>query len=54
MKYEYTEAARTCKSIKSIILITSDKVYPNPKEKFKETDKFGYDLYSSSKAAMMF
>ena len=48
------EAARTCKSIKSIILITSDKVYLNleEKRKFKETDKLGgHDMYSSSKAA---
>ena len=48
------EAARSCKSIKSIVLVTSDKVYLNleEKKKFKETDKLGgYDLYSSSKAA---
>ncbi len=48
------EASRSCKSIRSIVLITSDKVYLNldEKKKFKEDDKLGgYDLYSSSKAA---
>ena len=48
------ESARSCKSIKSIVLLTTDKVYLNleEKKKFKETDKLGgYDLYSSSKAA---
>jgi len=48
------EAARSCNSIKSIVLLTTDKVYLNleEKKKFKESDKLGgYDLYSSSKAA---
>ena len=48
------QAARSCKSVKSIVLVTSDKVYLNleEKKKFKEADKLGgYDLYSSSKAA---
>tara|TARA_B100001093_G_scaffold496161_1_gene541466 strand:- start:3785 stop:4876 length:1092 start_codon:yes stop_codon:yes gene_type:complete len=48
------EAARNCKSVKSMVLITSDKVYLNleEKKKFKEADKLGgHDLYSSSKAA---
>ena len=41
------------KSIKSIILITSDKVYNiNKKKKFKETDRLGgLDPYSASKAS---
>ena len=48
------EASRSCRSIRSVVLITSDKVYLNleKKKKFKENDKLGgYDLYSSSKAA---
>jgi len=47
------EAARTCKTVKSIIIVTTDKVYKNLKinKKFKETSELGgKDIYSSSKA----
>jgi len=54
------EAARACPSVKSIVVITTDKVYENNRVKgqgsrvkgFKENDPLGgYDPYSSSKAA---
>ena len=47
------EIARKYKFIKSIVIITTDKVYQNDekKVKFSETDKLGGDdLYSASKA----
>ena len=47
------EAARACKSIKAIVVITSDKCYNNIEKDYKyiETDPLGgYDPYSSSKA----
>lgn len=47
------EAARKCKSVKAIILITTDKVYENKEwdKPYSETDELGgYDMYSSSKA----
>ena len=47
------EAARKCKSVKAIVLITTDKVYENKETEkpYLETDELGgYDMYSSSKA----
>ncbi len=47
------EAARKCKSVKAIVLITTDKVYENKEwdKPYVETDELGgYDMYSSSKA----
>ncbi len=45
------ESIKKIKNIKTTIIITSDKVYDNSKNKvFKETDKLGgYDPYSASK-----
>ena len=48
------ESMKKTKSIKSAIIVTTDKVYLNQekKKKFKEESKLGgYDIYSSSKAA---
>ena len=48
------ESIRTVNSVKSTIIVTTDKVYLNleKKQKFKEDSKLGgFDLYSSSKAA---
>ncbi len=48
------ESIKNIKSIKSAIIVTTDKVYLNleKKRKFKESAKLGgFDLYSSSKAA---
>jgi CDP-glucose 4,6-dehydratase len=48
------EAVRTVKSIKSVIIVTTDKVYQNLEEgiSFNEDSKLGgHDIYSSSKAA---
>ena len=48
------ESIKNLKSVKSAIIVTTDKVYLNleKKKKFKEDSKLGgYDLYSSSKAA---
>ena len=48
------EAARNSKTIKSIVIVTSDKVYLNleKKRKFRETDILGgHEMYGSSKAA---
>jgi len=45
---------KDCKSTKSAIIVTTDKVYLNleKKKKFKELDSLGgYDIYSGSKAA---
>ena len=45
---------KECKSVKSSIIVTTDKVYLNleKKKKFKELDSLGgYDIYSGSKAA---
>ena len=47
------EAAKKCKSVKAIVLITTDKVYDNKEQErpYEETDELGgYDMYSSSKA----
>lgn len=47
------EAARRCKSVKAIVLITTDKVYENKEwdRPYTENDVLGgYDMYSSSKA----
>ena len=47
------EAARKCKTVKAIVLITTDKVYENKEwdKPYTETDVLGgYDMYSSSKA----
>ena len=48
------ECVRKIKKIKSSIIITTDKVYDNSKNKiFKETDKLGgVDPYSSSKVCV--
>ncbi len=48
------ESVRKVKSIKSVIIVTTDKVYQNLEEgiPFKEDSKLGgHDIYSSSKAA---
>jgi CDP-glucose 4,6-dehydratase len=48
------ESMKKTKSIKSAIIVTTDKVYLNQekKKKFKEESKLGgHDIYSSSKAA---
>jgi len=48
------EAIRSCKSVKSALIVTTDKVYLNleKKLKFKENDSLGgHDVYSGSKAA---
>jgi CDP-glucose 4,6-dehydratase len=48
------EAIKKCKSVKSAIIVTTDKVYLNleKKKKFKEDDHLGgYDIYSGSKAS---
>lgn len=47
------EAARKCKSVQTIVNVTTDKVYENLEQNiaYKETDRLGgFDLYSSSKA----
>lgn len=47
------EAARNCKSVKAIVIITTDKVYENKEQEegYVETDHLGgYDPYSASKA----
>jgi len=48
------EAVRECPSVKSVVVVTTDKVYKNPdinSKAFKEEDALGgYDPYSSSKA----
>jgi CDP-glucose 4,6-dehydratase len=48
------EACRKCDSVKSIVIITTDKVYDNKEWSwgYRETDRLGgYDPYSASKAA---
>jgi CDP-glucose 4,6-dehydratase len=48
------EAIRFCKSVKSAVMITTDKCYDNCEQEkgYVETDPFGgYDPYSSSKGA---
>lgn len=48
------EACRACPSVKTIVVITTDKVYENPERgtPFTEDDPLGgHDPYSSSKAA---
>ena len=48
------ETAKNTKSVKVIIIVTTDKVYQNIelRKKFKETDTLGgHDTYSASKAA---
>jgi CDP-glucose 4,6-dehydratase len=47
------EAVRNCSSIKSVVIITTDKVYENKEwiYPYRENDQLGgYDIYSSSKA----
>lgn len=47
------EAVRTCPTVKSVVVITTDKCYENRETDYayKESDKLGgYDPYSSSKA----
>ena len=46
------EISKKCKSLKSIVIVTSDKCYdPSIKKKFIENDKLGgNDIYSASKA----
>ena len=47
------QALRNCPSLKSAIIVTTDKVYLNleKKKKFKENDYLGgLDVYSGSKA----
>ena len=49
------EASKNLKSLKSLVIITSDKCYKNNEKKsgYKETDELGgYDPYSGSKAAV--
>ena len=49
----FLEAIRIVNSVKSAIVVTTDKVYLNleKKKKFKESSRLGgYDIYSSSKA----
>jgi CDP-glucose 4,6-dehydratase len=51
---EVLEACRVSPSVKTVLVVTTDKVYENPErgEPFRETDPLGgYDPYSSSKAA---
>ena len=48
------EAARASPSVRSIVIVTSDKCYaqPSPERGYRETDPLGgHDPYSSSKAA---
>ena len=47
------EVARACKSVKALVMITTDKVYDNNEweKPYTEKDELGgYDMYSSSKA----
>ncbi|MHA8072220.1 CDP-glucose 4,6-dehydratase [Aquirufa ecclesiirivi] len=47
------EAVRNCSSVKSVVIITTDKVYENKEwiYPYRENDQLGgYDMYSSSKA----
>lgn len=47
------EAARSCKSVRAIIIVTTDKVYENKEQDlpYNEADELGgFDMYSSSKA----
>ena len=47
------EAVRNCSSVKSVVIITTDKVYENKAwiYPYRENDQLGgYDMYSSSKA----
>jgi CDP-glucose 4,6-dehydratase len=48
------EACRACEAVKTIVVVTTDKVYENPElgHPFQEQDPLGgHDPYSSSKAA---
>jgi len=48
------EATRFCRTVKSLVVVTTDKVYLNLEKKipFKENDSLGgHDIYSGSKAA---
>ena len=48
------QSIRECKSVKAVVIVTTDKVYLNleKKKKFKEIDHLGgYDVYSGSKAS---
>jgi CDP-glucose 4,6-dehydratase len=47
------ESVRECKSVKAVVIITTDKVYENKEwcYPYRENDQLGgYDIYSSSKA----
>lgn len=47
------ESLRDCKTIRSVVVVTTDKVYKNKESQkgYKETDTLGsFDPYSSSKA----
>jgi CDP-glucose 4,6-dehydratase len=47
------EAVKACPSVKSVVIITTDKVYENKEWEYpyRENDELGgYDMYSSSKA----
>jgi CDP-glucose 4,6-dehydratase len=47
------EAVKECPSVKSVVIITTDKVYENKEWEYpyRENDELGgYDMYSSSKA----
>ena len=51
--FNLLQAVKSCKSVKSVIIVTTDKVYSNEDKKinFNENSKLGgYDIYSSSKA----
>jgi CDP-glucose 4,6-dehydratase len=48
------EAARSCPSVRAVVIVTSDKVYLNPEtgHAFRESDPLGgFDPYGSSKGA---
>lgn len=48
------EAARTCPTVRAVVIVTSDKVYDNPEtgRPFVETDPLGgFDPYGAGKAA---
>jgi len=47
------EAARSCSSVRAVVVVTTDKVYENKEQDlpYNESDELGgYDMYSSSKA----
>lgn len=47
------ESLKKCKNIKSIIVVTTDKIYGSSNKKFIETDRLaGNDIYSASKSSV--